>query len=468
MPSTQQSSISRYFLWLAGFIGILLAFRQSDFAPIPLVLVSVLSLAMVACGLQKHSRISAATVVFIAVYLGSLLLNLQPATGIRLQRFAAFAIGMLAFSPLITNDKLSALRNNVIQFLVITLAVMVWISLPLWIYATIKQISIFDNRFYYYGFRGIFVMGMTLAPATVVVALAAADMSIKEGVTRHLRILAFATCLVALILCVAAGSRACLLGLLAASALLGYLRRKRICAICHRTVKAKYAIGAIAILILLAALPFSIKVLSAKMELASMHNSIFSSREYIWQARWTEFKASPIIGIGYAREFPKAADADTNIHGTTTADLTKIEPGSSYLSLLSYGGILGATSFLWVLWSVLGPYIKKKTTTVPLLPENANNPENTSPSSKPGDPVDSGNSIDSINYIDSGNSINSIGSGNSIGSYNSDRALDWSLLLFLAINAITEGWLFYAGSLLFPIFWITLSRLSRQSKDSMY
>lgn len=60
--------------------------------------------------------------------------------------------------------------------------------------------------------------------------------------------------------------------------------------------------------------------------------SAFSSREGKWNARITEFKSSPIIGIGFSSVDPKLDDV--SFWGT-------VEPGSSWLAALSMTGLVG-------------------------------------------------------------------------------------------------------------------------------
>ena len=70
--------------------------------------------------------------------------------------------------------------------------------------------------------------------------------------------------------------------------------------------------------------------------------SFIASREDKWNARISEFESSPIIGIGFAAVDP-ALDV-VGLGGT-------IEPGSSWLAVLSMSGIIGGILFLSVFLS---------------------------------------------------------------------------------------------------------------------
>lgn len=66
------------------------------------------------------------------------------------------------------------------------------------------------------------------------------------------------------------------------------------------------------------------------------------SREVHWKRRWTEFKESPLWGIGFS-------SVNTNVtSGSTVGGEGKVETGSSWLSMLSMTGILGFSAFLYV------------------------------------------------------------------------------------------------------------------------
>jgi len=81
------------------------------------------------------------------------------------------------------------------------------------------------------------------------------------------------------------------------------------------------------------------------------------TREFHWQARWDEFCYSPLFGVGFATGWE-----DTVGYNEETG---AIETGSSYVSILSMTGCLGAAAFLllafssvrrmWTRWRGLSP-----------------------------------------------------------------------------------------------------------------
>ena len=63
-----------------------------------------------------------------------------------------------------------------------------------------------------------------------------------------------------------------------------------------------------------------------------------NSRADLWQSRIDEFKSSPLVGIGIAMGTGGGSSQDAN-------GSTRVEPGSSYLAILSMTGGLGAITF---------------------------------------------------------------------------------------------------------------------------
>ena len=78
------------------------------------------------------------------------------------------------------------------------------------------------------------------------------------------------------------------------------------------------------------------------------------SRNYLWKQRLDEFKGNPFLGIGFANiEDPAGESQDNTLGG-------KIEPGSSWLIVLSMMGILGGAAFLLILNNTLARLFQNK------------------------------------------------------------------------------------------------------------
>jgi hypothetical protein len=78
-----------------------------------------------------------------------------------------------------------------------------------------------------------------------------------------------------------------------------------------------------------------------------------NSRADLWESRIDEFKSSPLIGIGVAMGSGAGASVEKD-------DMIRIEPGSSYLALLSMTGAIGVIAFIAALAPILYRFIQNK------------------------------------------------------------------------------------------------------------
>lgn len=124
-----------------------------------------------------------------------------------------------------------------------------------------------------------------------------------------------------------------------------------------------------------------------------------NSRETLWDNRIKEFGDNPIIGVGIG--------VDTFAFAGGMSGTRVIEPGSSYLAVLSMTGLLGSLSLILLLFSLGGQVVR------------------------------------STRYIDH-NEIVKVA----------------SLGAFWAMHAIAEGWIFAGGSILCLFFWIWVGRVA--------
>lgn len=387
--------------WQAVFIhtasillGTLLCIRNIGGIDIPLQIQSLLAIIIVLAGIyhKPHPNINLPVSLFILVYGLTLVIHPHNEPALRTMRFIAFMIGMAFFSPLFESRQLDSCRKLAARSIYVTLSLMVFLSFLVWIYILTTKgiIGIQCGEFHYYGFRGIFKMGMTLSPASAVVALISFFRLLQTN-NRNERAIMAAMGLLGIIMCIVGGSRSALLALFLSLTILIFHKRNQIAKFLKKPSGIILSLGALLAIAL--SLPTALDAISRKYSISTEHGSILYSREKLWENRIDEFRSSPVIGIGYANEFPSDNGATDN--------LAKIEPGSSWLSLLSYGGISGTAVFLWVMVMLVKKiWRNRNSTTFPLV---------------------------------------------------------CSMLVFLIINGTTEGWLMFAGAMMFPIFWLTVS-----------
>lgn len=141
-----------------------------------------------------------------------------------------------------------------------------------------------------------------------------------------------------------------------------------------------------------------------KFEIAQEHNSIIYSRKQLWKSRVEEFMDSPVIGIGFTNA-TRYSTLLSNRKVFSPSPDRREEPGSSWLCVLSNTGIVGFV--LLVCWNTeLLRVVRLRR--------------------KKGDML-------SILY--------------------------GAMLIFFIVEGFFEGWILYAGSFTFFLYWLLTSRI---------
>ena len=313
-----------------------------------------------------------------------------------------FFVLMIAFlSPLIGNQQLKTARHVAWKALIVGLLVLLYVSFILYIGYLIE---IAPSSLY--SFRGLAghgnMMGVICAFSLI---LSFWQLCSSNKITWRLIFWAL-TLLIALLMLISTGSRSSNLGTVVAIIVISCLTINR------QTV---YKIGGIMagmVLIVVAEVSFGgAKAIIHKNEIARNNNSLTYSRDNLWADRLEEFKESPILGIGFAaatHSTPYVYTNDNNSYVESAIDnpiTDNVEPGSSWLSLLSNTGLCGALLFLWFMFELSKKLWRSYKIKI----------------------------VESIFYI--------------------------GLLAFLIVQGCFEGWLLYGGSLTFFIFWLLTSRI---------
>jgi O-antigen ligase len=123
-----------------------------------------------------------------------------------------------------------------------------------------------------------------------------------------------------------------------------------------------------------------------------------NSREILWQNRWAEVDASPLVGVGIGVDTFGIVKSE---YGTVV-----VEPGSSYLAVLSMTGVLGSVSTLLLIFSAIIKFLGKWDT----IPEDI-------------------------------------------------RTEVFAVGAFWAVHAVAEGWIFAVGSILCLFFWLWIGQV---------
>ncbi len=370
---------------------ILMCLRHAVGVAIPLSFVSLLSLAVFLTSHPRRTFLNKSLACFVAIYGLSLLLHPAPEPWLRTQRFLAFLIGMLCFSPLLTSDSLAKTRLRISAITYYVLSAMVFLSFLVWLASFIRfgEDGIWKSGIHNYGFCGIFKVGMVLSPVSAIIAITSAFL-LLEGKCKIKPFLNGLILFTGIIMCVAGGSRIASVGLFLSLASLLIIKRHVLAQMLLSRLAIAMALSGT--ILLIASSPYALSVIRHKNMIGESHGSLFYSRERLWHDRIEEFASSPLTGIGYANEFPSERNKGS---------LTEIEPGSSWLALMSYGGLVGLGCFLWFSSSLARMLYR--------IRDDGRFP------------------------------------------------ICLAILLFLVINAFTEGWLMFAGSIIFPVFWLATS-----------
>jgi len=271
------------------------------------------------------------TIVIVAIM--SLLLSQYNQEYNSYARFFTWLLLVSTIGPLTYNKKLVELRTILLKYFLI-------------LFMVIGVISAF---YYFLGlphlgrghFTGITSHSMTLAPISAIGALYAFYLYIKEiSLTWKLAYIIFF--ILNIISLFYAASRTSFLGMLAGLFFLLLIN----------TFKYKKT-TLIIILFLSIYSVYSLNNISnntrGKDSLIDRKN--VNTRAELWSSRLLEFHANPFLGVGFASQ-------DNRLLKITKINQNgSVEPGSTYLMILSMTGILGALSFLILL---LKSFINKK------------------------------------------------------------------------------------------------------------
>lgn len=250
------------------------------------------------------------------------------------------------------------------------------------------------------GFSGLFNSSMFLAPMCAMVIIYNFYLS---PITKKNKILKFIVIITNFYILFLTGSRATLLALILA---LLFFIFKLYSHNFLRWIKKYWYVGIMVIILLfnLNKVDF-LNVFINKFETEERLG--FNSRQTLWDNRLSEFESNPIFGIGF-----NSVNLDISKY-EFKEDSNSIEPGSSWLFLLSTLGILGVIIYIAILSDFIKKVLKKNS-----LYEN---------------------------YI-------------------------LSILFFLIIHMIFEGYIFAVGNIFVYIFYLALSNLvnvNRYNNDTI-
>jgi O-antigen ligase len=263
----------------------------------------------------------------------SILLNDIPAFFNPYSRLLIFILVLLLVSPVISSRLLIKFRTKLFSFLNIFILIMT-VGSAIGLIAGVDLVK--EGR---PDFTGLFTHSMVLGPMAGISMLYAGFLFYKVK-NKFIKFLIFIAISLSFLTCIAAGSRSALL-----ATLLGILFF--IFKIYQERINKSIRMVFILISLMILSYPLWEKqseFLLAKMEYGQSESDILASRSILWKDRVLEFNSSPIIGIGFS-------SVDVNLNNNFEKSEGKIEPGSSWLVVLSMTGVLGFIPLILIFWN---------------------------------------------------------------------------------------------------------------------
>ncbi|TYC08803.1 O-antigen ligase family protein [Bizionia gelidisalsuginis] len=338
---------------------------------------------------RKRPIVNLKMVFFIIACICSILVNDIPYFYKPYERLIAFIIIVGLIGPLVQNPSLKAFKNLLFKYLNTLIVIMVLLS---FIGLMLNSSLVYLGRG---GFTGLFNHSMFLSPMAAISMITCVYYGTMES-NKKKRLAFYIIAISSFIACLTAGSRAALIAGVLGVLYFFYKANQE-------NLKQYYKVLFITFFIGLLSFPLwesYTEKLTEKMEYAEQKGGFFTTRESLWERRLDEFISSPIYGIGFANDSSKT-ESDLIVGGG------QIEPGSSWLVILSMTGLFGTIVFFNMFFGVLRKLNKK-----------TNNSFN--------------------NYLK-------------------------ALLVFFIIHLVAEGYGLSAGSGLFFYFWLLLGIMAQKT-----
>lgn len=289
---------------------------------------------LIVFNLDYNLRLNKNILFFIFVCVIGLTLNNSPRFFSSHERLIFFVISLSVFGPLLNSDRLEYFRISFLRYLFQFNTVIVVASFIMLLTGS----SLVWGRG---GFTGLYNHSMLMGPLAGLSSLAMfRGYLLYRGCKKSwfLVVISF----LSLFLSMLAGSRIALI-----STLLGllFMYFKGIGSNKMPFFRGVGIVTIIAVLSFPLWKPMAFRVIE-KMNYSLEQQDAFVTRALLWKTRIDEFRSSPFYGIGFG--------VVTNYDGLNNKELNgKIEPGSSWLVLLSMTGIIGLSLIFWFFQKLL-------------------------------------------------------------------------------------------------------------------
>lgn len=323
-------------------------------APIPFspVMYYLLLIFMAGMALSKPAKINGWAALLIAASAASIVAGMPPSYFKPWPRLVLFTLLMTAVSPMIDNRNIYGYRKKLLHCLILLCSVvgvtgvfcfMMGIN---YMALTLDQSREIDVAGW---FGGLAPHSMTLGPCGAIGTVSFIWIAWGKKKLKAVYLLFAFLCFLSTTL---SASRTSLLATVVGVTALAVISYRK-------NLSKLIAIGILTITVLAIAYPTYERFVAPivdKQESNERVGSTFSSREGRWAHRIEEFKREPIFGIGFSSistEYTQEYDPTTGV----------VEPGSSWLAILSMTGLLGLISFLKVLFPTIRSLLREDNST---------------------------------------------------------------------------------------------------------
>lgn len=255
-------------------------------------------------------------------------------------KLGLFVLMVAAIGPLVFAEGLCAMRRRLWRLLLWGLRVIVVLSFIVYVVTVIVDVNSSLYDYIPYADRdGITNERIMLSAVSALVAVDALWKATLAGATpRRERLWLVALAAAGVVTMIQAASRMAVIGCVAATLYVAVAHRRYILA--QRRALVAGVAGATLILLLTGV--FFSESIMMKVGWDMEAGSLFRSRNALWADRLGEFLDHPVLGLGF-----HAFDRCTlpTVDPRWTPDWGPLEPGSSWLTLLSQTGLVGFATF---------------------------------------------------------------------------------------------------------------------------
>lgn len=314
-------------------------------APLPHSSVVYYALLIILAGLAviKNQAISNTAILFLTVCTLSIFLGNADPLFRSWERLGLFALLLMAYFPIFQSDYFDALRLRSFPIMLLVVFITSIGSFIGYFWGinymgkNAKTLNSIDTVGW---FGGLTYQSMMLSPICAIALTSLIWALIEWAETKQEKIIVAGAAFASLCCMMLTASRGGNAAGVAGVALVLFLKyRKQI----GKMIQMAMAISVLAMVLSPVYMPYADKVLS-KQRRNEVAGGTFSSRESRWGHRWKEFSEYPVFGYGFCA-------VDTDNHGEYMPSTGIVEPGSSWLAILSMTGIVGTVCFIILLWS---------------------------------------------------------------------------------------------------------------------